>query len=189
MSKKQGTKKLLYAALAAIAGGGILYAVFKNREEDEKDTKKIKVGPSTGGTATGTDQDSTIDETITEGSGGGGGVGGGGGGGGLGEGLRMCLGLNEEAERDVKYVAEGEECPVEFPYDTEEQVEEAQYDAFRCYDIDENNELVEQEKALEEKRQKVAELKRNMQEAGIDISDILEDEIGGDKLVSPKRKV
>ncbi len=150
MSKKQGTKKLLYAALAAIAGGGILYAVFKNREEDEKDTKKIKVGPSTGGTATGTDQDSTIDETITEGSGGGGGVGGGGGGGGLGEGLRMCLGLNEEAERDVKYVAEGEECPVEFPYDTEEQVEEAQYDAFRCYDIDENNELVEQEKALDE---------------------------------------
>ena len=47
---------------------------------------------------------------------------------------------------------------------------------------------LEQEKALEEKRQKVAELKRNMQEAGIDISDILEDEIGGDKLVSPKRK-
>ena len=42
---------------------------------------------------------------------------------------------------------------------------------------------LEQEKALEEKRQKVAELKRNMQEAGIDISDILEDEIGGDKLV------
>ncbi|MBD3799775.1 MAG: hypothetical protein IE883_07890 [Epsilonproteobacteria bacterium] len=31
---------------------------------------------------------------------------------------------------------------------------------------------LEQEKALEEKRQKVAELKRNMQEAGIDISDL-----------------
>ena len=49
-------------------------------------------------------------------------------------------------------------------------------------------EALEQEKALEEKRQKIAELKRNMQEAGIDISDILEDEIGGDKLASPKRK-
>ena len=46
-------------------------------------------------------------------------------------------------------------------------------------------EALEQEKALEEKRQKIAELKRNMQEAGIDISDILEDEIGGDKLASP----
>ena len=57
------------------------------------------------------------------------------------------------------------------------------------------NELYDIQKKLsnviskrEEKRQKVAELKRNMQEAGIDISDILEDEIGGDKLVSPKRK-
>ncbi len=46
---------------------------------------------------------------------------------------------------------------------------------------------LEQEKHLK-KTSEVAELKRNMQEAGIDISDILEDEIGGDKLVSPKRK-
>lgn len=46
----------------------------------------------------------------------------------------------------------------------------------------------ELERERKEKREKIAELKRTMQEAGIDISDILEEEIGGKALKKPKRK-
>jgi hypothetical protein len=156
MSKKKVKKKLLYAALAALAGGGVLYAVYRNREEEAEEggTKSVPVLPPTGGGTTtgglaGGSAPPLTDETTTEtedeiiG-------GGGGGGGGIDPNLRMCLGLNDEAERDVKYVPEGEECPAEFPFDTEEQLEEAQYDAFRCYDVDDNDEIVEQEKELDE---------------------------------------
>ena len=148
MSKKEVRKKLIYAALAAIAGGGILYAVAKSKEEEEEGTggvKTIPVTPSGSGSTEPAD-----DVAVEDDLGGTGGGGGGGGGGGLGGDLRMCLGMTAEGERDVQYVAGGEECPEGYPYDTEEELEEAIYDAFRCYDIDEEGELVEQEKAIDE---------------------------------------
>lgn len=46
----------------------------------------------------------------------------------------------------------------------------------------------ERQRERQQKQNKIAELKRTMQEAGIDISDILEDEIGGSKITRPKRK-
>lgn len=49
-------------------------------------------------------------------------------------------------------------------------------------------EAEEIERERQQKREKIAELKRSMQEAGIDISDILEDEIGGQPIAKPSRK-
>lgn len=49
-------------------------------------------------------------------------------------------------------------------------------------------EAEELERERQQKREKIAELKRTMQEAGIDISDILEEEIGGQPLAKAKRK-
>ena len=49
-------------------------------------------------------------------------------------------------------------------------------------------EAEELERERQQKREKIAELKRTMQEAGIDISDILEDEIGGKPIVKANRK-
>ncbi|RUO77284.1 H-NS family nucleoid-associated regulatory protein [Idiomarina seosinensis] len=46
----------------------------------------------------------------------------------------------------------------------------------------------ELERERQQKREKIAELKKTMQEAGIDISDILEEELGGEKLNKTKTK-
>ena len=49
-------------------------------------------------------------------------------------------------------------------------------------------EEAELERERQQKKEKVAELKRTMQEAGIDISDIMETEIGGKALKKPVKK-
>ncbi|MGM0524834.1 MAG: H-NS family nucleoid-associated regulatory protein [Pseudomonadota bacterium] len=49
-------------------------------------------------------------------------------------------------------------------------------------------EEAELERERQQKREKIAKLKKTMQEAGIDISDILEEELGGDKLKKAKAK-
>ena len=49
-------------------------------------------------------------------------------------------------------------------------------------------EEAELEQERKKKKEKIAELKRTMQEAGIDISDILEEEIGGEVLKKTKQK-
>tara|TARA_R110002012_G_scaffold49733_3_gene128599 strand:- start:644 stop:2671 length:2028 start_codon:yes stop_codon:yes gene_type:complete len=142
-------KKIIISAIAALAGGGILLALYKKKKDKEKEKD------SSGNTVTVTPPSGGVDDTI--GGGGvseeeilGGGGSGGGGGGGGGANMTLCRGLDEEGEAVNELVPMGEACPASAPFSDDVEWEEYLYDAFHCYDVDEDGEVVEEDKEFTE---------------------------------------
>ncbi len=103
-------KKIFISVLAALAGGGVLFALYKNKKDKEKEKEKessdntVTVTPPTQEPSEGVEDS---DEEIL----GGGSSGGGGGGGGGGANMTLCRGLNDEGEEVAELVNIGEACP------------------------------------------------------------------------------
>ena len=142
-------KKILISALAALAGGGILYALYSKDEEQDDSGKVIGVQPPSGGS----DPTQETEEEVL-GGGGGGGVGGGGGGGvgggGGGANLILCRGLDEEGNETTELVNPSESCPDYAPFSDDLEYDDFVYDSFNCFDVDEDGEVIAQEKEFTE---------------------------------------
>lgn len=139
-------RKILISALAALAGGGILYALYSKDQEKGGSGKVVGVQPpSVGSDPTQDTEDEVLDEG---GSGSGGGSGGGGGGGGAN--LILCRGLDEEGNETTELVNPSESCPEYAPFSDDLEYDDFVYDSFNCFDVDEDGEVVAQEKEFTE---------------------------------------
>jgi len=142
-------KKIFISVLAALAGGGVLFALYKNKKDKEKEKEKessdntVTVTPPTQEPSEGVEDS---DEEIL----GGGSSGGGGGGGGGGANMTLCRGLNDEGEEVAELVNIGEACPENAPFSDDVEWDEYLYDAFHCYDVDEEGEITEQDIEFDE---------------------------------------
>jgi len=139
-------KKILISALAALAGGGILYALYSKDQEKGGSEKAGGVQPpSVGSDPTQEIEDEVLDEGGS-GSGGGSGVGNGGGG----ANLILCRGLDEEGNETTELVNPSESCPEYAPFSDDLEYDDFVYDSFNCFDVDEDGEVVAQEKEFTE---------------------------------------
>ena len=142
-------KKIFISVLAALAGGGVLFALYKNKKDKAKEKEKessdntVTVTPPTQEPSEGVEDS---DEEIL----GGGSSGGGGGGGGGGANMTLCRGLNDEGEEVAELVNIGEACPENAPFSDDVEWDEYLYDAFHCYDVDEEGEITEQDIEFDE---------------------------------------
>ena len=144
-------KKIFISVLAALAGGGVLFALYKKKKDKEKEKD------SSGNTITVRPPSGEDDDIIGGGGvseeeilGGGASGGGGGGGGGGGANMTLCRGLDDEGEAVNALVPSGEACPESAPFSDDVEWEEYLYDAFHCYDVDEEGEITEQDKEFDE---------------------------------------
>jgi hypothetical protein len=135
-------KRILFASLAALAGGGALYAFYASKRKEE--SKEKKAAPSSNPQETLTDQFSEVEE----------GTGGsedevlGGGGGGGAPASKLCRSFDEEGSIIAELVGPDADCPEGF-YEEDEWTD-VQIDAFKCYNVDESGEVVEQDKEFDE---------------------------------------
>ena len=152
---KGKNKKILLAALAALASGGVIYALRKKQDGEDKSLDgegDVLVPPI----PTSTYDDQPVDTTF--GGGVGGGVddevfgGGGGGGGGAGINAKLCRGLDANGAEVADLVNQDEECPASTPFGPDEDAafDDYVYDSYHCFDVDENNEVIEIEKEFTE---------------------------------------
>lgn len=142
-------KKLIISAIAALAGGGLLYVVYKRKQQEEEEKESSKIvsvqPPSDTDVISDTTDGGDVEDDVF-----GGGGSGGGGGGGTGANQTLCRGLDEEGNVVTALVPNGEECPEYAPFSDDTEWDEFSADAFRCYALDENNEVIEMEKEFTE---------------------------------------
>jgi len=146
---KGKNKKILLAALAALASGGVIYALRKKQDGEDKSLDgegDVLVPPI----PTSTYDDQPVDTTFGGGVGGGvdDEVFGGGGGGGAGINAKLCRGLDANGAEVADLVNQDEECPASTPFgpDDDAAFDDYVYDSYHCFDVDENNEVIEIEK-------------------------------------------
>jgi len=151
---KGKNKKILIATIAALASGGILYAIRK-KQSDGEDKSLDGDEPIVPPIPTSVYDGEPVDDVF-----GGGGVGddevvddvfGGGGGGGSINAV-LCRGLDENGAEIADLVNQGEECPANTPFGPDDDIafDDYVYDAYRCFDVDEDNQIVEVEKEFTE---------------------------------------
>ena len=133
-------KKLIFAAIAALAGGGALYAYYSSKKEEEGTQAGKKKAPA-----------KKVSYEVEEGQEG---AEGGAGdeplpsGGGSAVPSKLCQGLDEEGNDIAELVGPDEDCPEGFYEGV--AFDDYKYDAFTCYNVTENGEILEQEKDFTE---------------------------------------